>query len=121
EANSIALEAAIEAASEAQALERKGGFLRIPGTSVAVRYRGGDCEVTKPELIPPEEYEQAIRIVLKKEFGLHPDVLHSSVARLMGFDRTGERLKDEIGGAIRRLLEADAIKTDGRGYVVVVG
>ena len=83
EANSDALEVAIDAAIEAQAIERKGGFLRLPGSPVVVRYRGGDCEVTKPELIPPEEYEEAIRLVLKKEFGLHPEALHSSVVRLM--------------------------------------
>lgn len=120
EANGHALEEAIEAGIEAQALERRAGFLRIPGSPTVVRYRGGNCEVTKPELIPPEEYEEAIQLVLKREFGLHPEALQSSVVRLMGFERTGERLRDEISRAIRRLLETDVIKVDGRGYVVVV-
>jgi hypothetical protein len=120
ESNSDALEVAIAAAIEAQALERKGGFLRIPGAATVVRHRGGTCEVTKPELIPPEEYAEAIRLVLKKEFGLHPDALHTSVVRLMGFERAGERLKDEISRGIRRLLDDGDIKVDGRGYVVMI-
>ena len=84
-----------------------------------VRYRGGDCEVTKPELIPPEEYEEAIRLVLKKELGLQPDALHASVVRLMGFERAGERLKDELTRAVKRLIAGDAIAIDARGYVVL--
>jgi very-short-patch-repair endonuclease len=119
EANSDALEVAIDAAIEAQAIERRGGFLRLPGSLAVVRYRGGDCEVTKPELIPPEEYEEAIRLVLKKEFGLHPEALHSSVVRLMGFERAGERLKDELTRAVQRLIASDAIAIDARGYVVL--
>jgi very-short-patch-repair endonuclease len=119
EANSDALEVAIDAAIEAQAIERNGGFLRLPGSPVVVRYRGGDCEVTKPELIPPEEYEEAIRLVLKKELGLHPEALHSSVVRLMGFERAGERLKDELTRAVQRLIAADAVAIDARGYVVL--
>jgi very-short-patch-repair endonuclease len=120
EANNAALQLAIEAAVEAQAAERQGGFLRLPGTPVAVRYRGGDCPVTKPELIPPEEYEEAVRLVLKREFGLQPDALHSHIVRLMGFERTGERLKDEIGRAVRRMIETKAIAVDARGYVVLM-
>jgi hypothetical protein len=120
EANSDALEVAIDAAIEAQAIERTGGFLRLPGSPAVVRYRGGDCEVTKPELIPPEEYEEAIRLVLKKELGLHPEALHSSVVRLMGFERAGERLKDELGRAVQRMIATDAIAIDARGYVVLV-
>jgi hypothetical protein len=34
-------------------------------------------------------------------------------------EATLERLKDEIARAIRRLLEADTVKIDGRGYVVM--
>ena len=119
EANSNALELAIEAAVEAQVLERKGGFLRLPGAAAVVRHRGGDCDVTNPGLIPPDEYEEAVRLVLKREFGLQPDVLHSQVVKLMGFERAGERLKGEIARAVRRLIEAGVIKVDGRGYVVM--
>jgi hypothetical protein len=119
EANSDALEVAIDAAVEAQAIERKGGFLRLPGAPTVVRYRGGDCEVTKPELIPPEEYEEAVRLVLKKEPGLRPEALHSSVVRLMGFERAGERLKDELARAVQRLIATEAISIDARGYVVL--
>jgi len=118
EANSAALELAIDAAVEAQAIERRGSFLRVPGAPVVVRHRGGDCPVTRPELIPPEEYEEAIRLVLKREFGLQPDALHSHVVRTMGFERTGERLKDEVSRAVRRLLDSGDATVDGRGYVV---
>jgi hypothetical protein len=38
--------------------------------------------------------------------------------RLASFERTGERLKDEITRAVRRLLGADEISVDARGYVM---
>jgi very-short-patch-repair endonuclease len=121
EGNYTLLNLAIDAAVEAQAVERLGAFLRLPGAPVTVRDRAGDCPVTKPELIPPEEYEEAVRLVLRREFGLQPDALHLHVVRLMGFERTGERLKDEISRAVKRLIEAEAVTVDGRGYVVLRG
>jgi hypothetical protein len=54
-----------------------------------------------------------VRLVLKREFGLQVDVLHSSVVRLMGFERAGERLKDEIARALRRLIDAGELTIDG--------
>jgi very-short-patch-repair endonuclease len=121
EANSNALEVAIRAAVEAQAVERSGAFLRLPGTITVVRYRGDDCPVTKPELIPPDEYEEAVLMVLRREFGLQPEDLHGYVVRLMGYERAGERLRDEISRAVERVVAAGSAKVDARGYVVPVG
>ena len=118
ESNAAALELAIAAAIEAQAVERKGAFLQPPGATPVVRFRGGDCPVTKPDLIPPQEYDEAVRLVLRREFGLQPDVLDSAVARTMGFERLGERLKDEISRAVARVLASGDARIDGRGYVV---
>jgi very-short-patch-repair endonuclease len=121
ESNFSILNLAITAAVEVQAIERQGDFLRQPGAPIVVRHRAGNCPVTKPELIPPEEYEEAVRVALKREFGLQPDVLHSNVVRIMGFERAGERLKDEVSRAVRRLLDAGEICLDGRGYIVPTG
>jgi hypothetical protein len=118
ESNAAALDTAIEAAVEAQAIERQGPFLRLPGSTPVVRFRGADCPVTKPDLISPEEYDEAVRLVLRREFGLQQDVLESTVARTIGFERLGERLKDEIGRAVARVVAAGAARVDGRGYVV---
>jgi hypothetical protein len=38
----------------------------------------------------------------------------------MGFERAGERLKDELGRAVQRMIATDAIAIDARGYVVLV-
>jgi hypothetical protein len=37
----------------------------------------------------------------------------------MGFERAGERLKDELTRAVQRLIASDAIAIDARGYVVL--
>ena len=53
EANYGLLSLAVDAAVDAQAVERLDGFLRrLPGAPVVVRYRAGDCPVTKPGAHP---------------------------------------------------------------------
>ena len=118
EANAAALTVAIEAAIEAAAIERRGAFLWPPGAEPTVRFRGGPCPVKDPDLIPPEEFDEAIRLVLRREFGLQQEALNAAVARVMGFERLGERLRDEIGRSVARVVAGGEAKVDARGYVV---
>jgi len=73
----------------------------------------------RPELIPSEEYEAAIRIVLRKEFGLGPDSLVSSTIRLMGFKRSGANLRAAVEVALQRLMDQGSVVVDTAGFLVL--
>lgn len=99
-------------------IEVNGEFLSNPNkTARAVRFRGGDCPVTKADYIPPEEYELALVMTLKKNYGCQRDVLISETVRLMGFKRSGSALKEQIDNAIQRLVFSKTIELDSSGFV----
>lgn len=78
--------------------------------SVPVRQRAG----TKipPERIAPEEYREAILMVLRAGDGLERKLLTNHVRALFGFSRTGPNLEAAIGAAIDALL-ADEVVGEG--------
>jgi len=84
-----------------------------------VRFRGGDCPVTDAEMICPEEYAAAVRIVLQRQFGLKFDALIESVAHLFGFVRTGPKLKAAVEQALIQLDEHGEIHKDNAGFVTL--
>jgi very-short-patch-repair endonuclease len=111
-------ERAIDQAIESGSVSTRELFLWPPDArQIAVRHRGGPCPVTKAELIPPEEIEAAVRLVLRQQFGLKSEAAVESTARLMGYARTGAKLKTAIEGAIERLTEREEIKLDASQYV----
>jgi hypothetical protein len=87
--------------------------------ALPVRYRGNSCPVTRPELIPGEEFEAAINLVLRKEFGLGPISLVSSTIRLMGFKRSGTNLQEAVEVALRRLMDHGDVVVDTAGFLVL--
>jgi very-short-patch-repair endonuclease len=107
-------------------ITRRGEFLwaNLPGgdhSEVPVRHRGNGCPVTRAELIAPEELEAAAKLVLRQQFGLKFDAITEGVARLLGFARTGPKLKDAIGGALVRLDQRGEIHVDGSQFVTLHG
>jgi len=115
-----AFDRALSAAISAGRIARKGEFLwHKPSSTPLVRYRGNSCPVTRPELIAPEEFEQAIRLVLAAEFGLTHEALAASTARLMGFARSGANLRASIESAIARLIRRGDIQADHSGFLVL--
>jgi very-short-patch-repair endonuclease/uncharacterized protein (DUF1778 family) len=86
---------------------------------IRIRHRGEPCPVTKAELIPPEEIEAAVRLVLRQQFGLKSEAAVESTARLMGYSRTGTKLKTAIEAAIQHLTEREEIKLDASEYVTL--
>jgi hypothetical protein len=110
----------LRAAAARGLVVERGEFLwRAGGDHVRVRLRGSDCPVTRPELIAPEEFEAAVRLVLKREFGLRRDALVSGAARLMGFGRAGQGLVAALEAAVDRLAAAGAIGEDSHGFLVL--
>ncbi|AHG93501.1 Protein of unknown function DUF3320 (plasmid) [Gemmatirosa kalamazoonensis] len=93
---------AAAAAERAGAVRRRGAFWWGPADAVAVRSRTGTR--IPAERIAPEEYQEAVRLVLAGGHALPREQLVTEVRALLGFARTGPALEDAIGGAIDALL-----------------
>jgi len=114
------IDVGIQAALSQSQIVQRGPFLWSPGVTVPpVRVRGDDCPVVDPDLIAPEELQEAIKLVLARAFGLRQDALISSTCRLLGFRRCGANLEAAIGAAIEQLRTQGAIAQDGEGFFIL--
>ncbi|MET0601196.1 MAG: DUF3320 domain-containing protein [Baekduia sp.] len=87
---------AISQAGRRDAVEVRGEFLWRPGqTLTAVRVPDVDVPGTRREIeeIPPEELDLAIARLREASAGLDDEQIISQVARVLGFDRTGGRIR----------------------------
>jgi superfamily I DNA and/or RNA helicase len=67
-----------------------------------------------PEYIPPEEIENAMKLLAKYALGISAESLIVETARVFGFNRTGENIRDKIYDVYKRLLwERKLICTNG--------
>ena len=111
---------AVEHAVDYGLVRKRGEFL-WPGEEgeVRVRLRGEGCPVTRAELIAPEELEAAVVLALKQQYGLKAEAAVEATARLMGFARTGGKMKVAIEEALRRLKGRGVIRMDAAEYVTL--
>jgi len=115
-----AYDRALAHAIESGAVARRDEFLWPPDAREArVRHRGDGCPVTRPELIPPEEFDAALRLALRTQFGLKADAAVESTARLMGFARAGAKLKPALDEALARLRQRGEVHLDAAQYVTL--
>jgi hypothetical protein len=117
---SRAVEARVAAAlSEAEKQGRllvKGEFLWLPGDESPVpRSRQGEGVPRESELIALEEIAAVATLILDREFRLHRDDLVTRVARLLGYRRTGNRLRRRIQEAIELGLARGRIEDTEHG------
>lgn len=80
---------------------------------ITVRSRAGTR--IPPERIPPEEYSEAVLIVLRAGDGLDRGTLTKAVRSLLGFSRTGPALEDAIRTAINGLLTEEILGEGSTG------
>ena len=95
----------------------KGGFWFADGRELERprSRRHAAPSLRKHEKIAPEEYRLAIFAVLRESFSTERGELTALVARVLGFDRTGNGLESSISGEINRMLRAGEIsELDGR-------
>lgn len=83
---------------------KKGDFFYISTNTVAVRSRNG--LKFSPEHISPEEYREAVRLVLQTGYAFPRKKLADEVRTILGFGRTTTVLEDLIGRAIDDLLSS---------------
>lgn len=101
-------------------LERAGGILRagefltLPGRPANPRNRS---EVTstalrKPTMIAPEEYDAAVRMLIRHCHGACSDDVAVGVSRLLGFKATSPQIRDHIMKSLTRLVRDGEVKAD---------
>jgi hypothetical protein len=81
---------------------KNGNFFLAEKGKVVVRSRN-DLKID-PEHIAPEEYRQAVLLILKTGYAFPRKKLIDEVRSLLGFGRTTITLEDLIGRAIDHLL-----------------
>jgi very-short-patch-repair endonuclease len=115
-----AFDRALGRAIEFGLISRKEEFLWSPDKhELKIRHRGEPCPVTKPEWIPPEELEAAVRLAIRQQYGLKSEAAVDCAARLLGFPRTGPKLKAAFEQAMNRLGERGEVELDASGYITL--
>lgn len=106
----------IERLERAGKAKRRDDFVWYGRTSeVPVRSRDIDAIQFKAKHLPPGEVEEAVRVLLRHRAPLLPDDIPSEAARLLGFKRTGKKLRKTIERAVERLREKGEIEPSGTG------
>ncbi|MEQ9398187.1 MAG: DUF3320 domain-containing protein [Longimicrobiales bacterium] len=90
-------------------------YWRAEDEPIAVRSR--DCEEAPadPSLIALCEIIQALRLLLTERAPLLPDEVVTETARVLGFGRTGSRLRERITEAKEALVELGEVRVGGTG------
>lgn len=115
-----ACDAALALAIQHGLVRQNGAFLWTPEMNTpSVRCRGDTCPVTKPELIAPEEFQEAVKAVLSEQFGLHQDALLVSTSRFLGYRRRGAQLDTAVLNAIHQLLTEHTIVFDHEDFLKI--
>lgn len=105
-------------AARRSAIERRGDFLWANGEhELSVRNRGALPQAARSmDRIAPEEIEAAVLQVVEAAVGIDTDEAAVEVARLFGFARTTEGMREPIVRAISRLIERGVVAGAG-GYL----
>ncbi len=74
-----------------------------------IRRRDTSDAVTNVELIPKDEIQNAIMLVLGKEISVPREELIAKVARVFGFQHTGKKIQDHVSKQIMFLLRRKII------------
>ena len=100
-----AVRTGMSAAADARRIERRGAFLWRPDGRCHVRSR---AEAGIPgDRIAPEEYAEAVKLVLMGGHALDRPALIAETRAVLGFSRTGSVLEEAIGRVV------DAMIVDG--------
>jgi hypothetical protein len=91
----------VETLCDKDVVIKKGNFLKIRGKSVQPRVYP---RTFSADYISPEEILAAIKLVLKMQGSQPADQLQKEISRLMGLERSGERLSENITNALDYLV-----------------
>jgi hypothetical protein len=97
-------------------VELRGEFVWMGGSVVRVRSRDGASVVAAT--IPPEEYAEAVRMVLRAASALPLDDLVTEVRTLLGFARAGSELRAVIERTIELMQVREELGEVSGGYTL---
>lgn len=110
-----AVSAALEWAEQLHSAIRDGAFWSSPDRALTIPRcrREAAIPLRRPDRIAPCEYRLAIHAVLRTcADAARPD-LAAEIARVLGFDRTGDGLDRAISQEIDRMIETGEIESVG--------
>ena len=96
-------------------LQQANGFWFTPSQVASPPIRDRSNETTtilKAEMLPPMEIAAAARRVLEDNESVSESELITSVARVLGFKRTGPEIRDAIHNVVRAMASSGAIVLD---------
>ena len=96
-------------------IQQKGEFLWDVGMTLPlVRDRSAlPPSSRKLKYIAPEEIEQAVVKVVQDSVAIHPEAAFPLVAKLLGFSRVTEEMRNELLGAIEGSIVKGLVQKDG--------
>lgn len=113
-----AIRAAASDAARLNQVQRRGPFYWRPDGACRVRSRS-DAGIPG-DRIAPEEYSEAIKLVLRNGQCLQRQTLITEVRGVMGFNRTGAVLEEAIGNVVDALLAAGVLGEASAGLTLRV-
>lgn len=103
----LTLDKAIKKATRRDKVTQRGEFFYPPSLSnLSIRTR--DDDVDDIEWVAEEEIQAAIEEILEYQYATAREDLISQTARVLGFERTGQRITDRVGKVI------DEMRSNGR-------
>ncbi|GMV28921.1 MAG: hypothetical protein AMXMBFR59_10460 [Rhodanobacteraceae bacterium] len=106
-----AVEEAIALVVRSNRIRRSGEFLAAADAPVVVRDRSNAADVRKPDWVAPEEIEEAIVQIVRRNLGVKPSELATAVTKLLGFTSTTQAWRD--------LTMAQVTKAQRRGRIAM--
>lgn len=109
------IRAVAEECAQSGRIRLNGDFVFSTGTNASVPVRSRAGTRIPPERIAPEEYKEAVLMVLRAGDGLERKSLTSAVRLLLGFSRTGMTLDVAINATIDALLAEETVGEGSTG------
>jgi hypothetical protein len=111
----LAMETAVALAAEAEKLKRSGNFLWLPGMATPpLRDRSTLSAASRDiDLISPEELSGVIRKVVGDAFGLAAAEVAPAVARLLGFVRCTDYIRERIELVMEQMFQDNKLVRQG--------
>lgn len=114
------VEKGVERLKRSGRVQRSGRFVTLAGRSEpTVRSRAIDEISFQTKHLPPQEVDEAVRLLLRHRAPLLPDDIPAETARLLGFKRTGRQLRKVVESAVVRLTKGGDIEATGLGLRLV--
>jgi very-short-patch-repair endonuclease len=112
-----AIKAAFRMLAKTGAVERRGKFLWPKGDNFTLRVRrantGEEGTTRNIEFIPDEEIELAMQNIVRDAISITEEDLITQVARVFGFDRTGENIRERIEWNVRQVIQEGTLVRKG--------